>query len=179
MAFVLRECINAEVTVHGRCYVRDTESDPRWGWLGLACETRGIPNACWETDRLHALIFATQRVGGVLSHRPELACCLMVWRDNKLSFIEQSNPTPRYSREVNAAGFGVAWQWTFISESDAVRWVALTGKPPMFFFFYESLCKKKQGIKANGHVKKRAEKEQEQSKRDRAREQRHRWETSE
>jgi len=20
--------------------VRDTESDPRWGWLGLACETR-------------------------------------------------------------------------------------------------------------------------------------------
>ena len=28
--------------------VRDTESDPRWGWLGLACET----SACVSTHAL-------------------------------------------------------------------------------------------------------------------------------
>ena len=64
-------CINA-FHMHTETYrespdpsfpVRDTESDPRWGWLGLACETI----APTYTQHLEPFVVSIFNIGGAIT----------------------------------------------------------------------------------------------------------------
>ena len=66
--------------------MHDTESDLRWGWLGLACETIPITSYSWDKNPqvLSAFPYCKQQTAGVGPGNEEM--CLFQYTKGLLSF---------------------------------------------------------------------------------------------